>query len=356
MRIDSDVSLAPRTTLGLGGAARRFTIAIDEAEIVRAVREADARGEPVLVLGRGSNLVDADGGFDGLVVQVGSRGIEAHREGDRVRLDVAAGEPWDPFVARCVEDGLRGVECLSGIPGLVGATPIQNVGAYGQEVKGTITSVRVFDRRAGTLVDMPADSCGFTYRHSVFKGDPRFIVTRVTFVLAVSGESAPIRYAELARALDVNEGEAAPLARTRETVIRLRRGKGMVVDPRDPDSISAGSFFVNPVMDDAAFAALQARASARGVDAKLPRFPGDGGLHKVSAAWLIEQAGFPKGYGEGRVGISRKHALALVNRGGATTRELLALASTIERGVFEAFGVSLAREPVMVGLASDISA
>ena len=313
------------------------------------ILDADRRGEPVLVLGGGSNLVVGDGGFDGLVVHVASRGVRVSRDGERVRLEVAAGEPWDALVERCVEEGWSGVECLSGIPGLVGATPIQNVGAYGQEVKETICEVRALDRRAGAVTSFDASRCRFTYRASAFKGDERFVVLAVTFALEPRPESAPLRYAELTRALTIEHGERAPLGEVRRAVVALRRAKGMVLDPNDPDSVSAGSFFVNPLLDAAELEALEERLATRGLDpASLPRFPGDDRRTKVSAAWLIERAGFAKGWGQGRVGISRKHALALVNRGGATASELIAVARSIQRGVREAFGVALLPEPVIV--------
>jgi UDP-N-acetylmuramate dehydrogenase len=354
------VPLAPFTSLRVGGTARRF-VEVDSARaIVDAVSEADARGEPVLVLGGGSNLVVGDAGFDGTVVKVASRGIDVTREGERVRVEVEAGEPWDDLVARCVDEGWSGLECLSGIPGLAGATPIQNVGAYGQEVKDTVTHVRVLDRRASgerDPRDVPASECGLAYRTSVFKGDARFVVTRVTFELLASPESAPVRYPELARALGVGAAERAPLRVVRDTVIALRRTKGMVLDEADPESVSAGSFFVNPLLDAASLARLVRRVQERGIDsAAIPAFPGDEGRTKVSAAWLIERAGFTKGWapGEGaRVGISRKHALALVNRGGATSAELLACARAIREGVRAAFDVELAIEPVVVGSATE---
>jgi len=289
------------------------------------------------------------------VVRVASRGIDAKRltgQADRVRVEVQAGEPWDGFVARCVAEGWSGVECLSGIPGLAGATPIQNVGAYGQEVKETITSVRVLDRRTRDERDIAAGECGFAYRASAFKGDARFVVTRVTFELDVRPDGAPVRYAELARALGVPAGSRAPLEETRRTVITLRRAKGMVLDADDPDSVSAGSFFVNPVLDAAQLASLVARAVARGIDeTAIPRFASDDGRTKVSAGWLIEHAGFAKGWAPSsgsRAGISRKHALALVNRGGATCAELLEVARAIQCGVESAFGVGLEMEPVVV--------
>jgi UDP-N-acetylmuramate dehydrogenase len=343
------VSLGPLTSLRIGGEARRFIEAGDEAELVDEVLAADARREPVLVLGGGSNLVVADEGFDGLVVRVASRGVHAKVDGARVGLEVAAGEPWDALVARCVVEGWSGVECLSGIPGLVGATPIQNVGAYGQEVAETIERVRVLDRRTREVTTIGAEECRFGYRVSAFKGNDRFVVVGVTFALDVRPDGAPLRYAELSRALGVGEGERAPLEAVRRTILGLRRAKGMVLDPGDPDSLSAGSFFVNPILDRAGVAALEARLVARGIDrVALPRFPGGDGRTKVSAAWLIERAGFTKGWGDGSVGISRKHALALVNRGGATARELLELARAIQTGVRDAFGVELSPEPVIV--------
>lgn len=350
MHLRENVPLAPMTSLQVGGSARRFVEVEDDTELVGQILDADARGEPVLVLGGGSNLVVADEGFDGLVVRIASRGIRVEGGAGRVRIEVAAGEPWDALVARCAAEGWSGVECLSGIPGLVGATPVQNVGAYGQEVKETIDGVRVLDRRARAVASVDAGGCRFGYRTSAFKGDARFVVLGVTFALEPRRESAPLRYAELTRALGIAEGGRAALEEVRRTILALRRAKGMVLDPTDPDSVSAGSFFVNPLLDRSALATLEGRLTGRGIDpTALPRFPGDEGRTKVSAAWLIERAGFHKGWGEGRAGISRKHALALVNRGGATARELLDAARAIRRGVRDAFGVELSPEPVIVG-------
>ena len=332
--------LAPLTTLRLGGPARRFVTADTQDELVAAIREADAAGDPLLVLAGGSNVVIADEGFPGVVVHVATRGIE--RDGDALR--VQAGEPWDPLVARTVAEGLQGFECLSGIPGSAGATPIQNVGAYGQDVAETVTSVRVLDRATGEVAELDAAQCGFEYRHSVFKHRERWVVLEVAFRMREQRESGPLRYAELARALDVPVGGTAPLADVREAVLALRRGKGMVVDPADPDSVSAGSFFTNPILTPEEFAALEARA-----EAPPPAFPEPDGRIKTSAAWLIQHAGFHRGDGNGRVGISGKHTLALVNRGGATTAELVALARTIAAGVAERYGVRLVPEPVFVG-------
>jgi UDP-N-acetylmuramate dehydrogenase len=329
--------LADLTTLRLGGPARRLLRAESEAELIDAVRTADAAGEPLLVLGGGSNLVVADAGFDGVVVQVCTRGVA--RSGDVVT--VAAGEVWDDIVAALVADGRSGVEALSGIPGLVGATPIQNVGAYGQEVAQTIASVHVLDRASGDVRDVTAQECGFTYRHSSFKGDDRRVVLAVTFRLASESAGQPVRYPALAAHLGVGVGAAVPAADIRAAVLDLRRAKGMVLDPTDHDTWSAGSFFTNPVLD---------ATDAAGLPTGAPRWPEAGGRVKVSAAWLIERSGFPLGYGQGRARVSSKHTLALTNRGGATTDELLALAREIRDGVRERFGVTLVNEPVLLGV------
>jgi len=327
------------TTLALGGQARRFVEARDDRALVETVRECDARGEPAFVLGGGSNVVFADEGFDGTVVRVATRGIAFDDES----VHVAAGEPWDDLVALFASTNRAGVECMSGIPGLVGATPMQNVGAYGQEVKDTITDVRVWDRRSGAQLTLSREACRFSYRHSMLKEQSdRFVVLRVTFRPERSSESAPIRYAELARALGAREGERADLRRVRETVLALRRGKGMVLDPNDPDTTSAGSFFTNPTMDEAAYDALRRRAG------DVPRFS-EGDRVKVPAAWLIERAGFAKGTARGPAAISSKHALAITNRGGASTKDVLALAREIRDAVHARFGVTLVAEPVLVG-------
>jgi UDP-N-acetylmuramate dehydrogenase len=351
------VKLADYTTVRLGGPARDFARAGTETELIEAVRAADARGEPVLILGGGSNLVVADEGFDGTVIQVATRGVSRGAgPGPRMgAVTVAAGEDWDAVVARTVAEGLAGLECLSGIPGLAGATPIQNVGAYGQEVSQTITRVRVYDRKVSEILDIPSEQCGFGYRTSRFRGTDRFVVLSVTFGLAVQVRSAPVRYAELAAALGVSAGDQVESTEVRSAVIELRQRKGMVIDPADPDTRSVGSFFVNPVLDRAAMAAVQAAARARcGADTRVPGFEvaGSGdGLVKVPAAWLIEQAGFGKGYSPGDgARISSKHTLALVNSGSASTAGLMALAREIRDGVRDTFGVSLAPEPVLVGV------
>jgi UDP-N-acetylmuramate dehydrogenase len=344
------VKLADYTTLRLGGPARAFVRAETENELIEAVRAADAAGDPVLILGGGSNLVVSDEGFDGTVIQVATRGVR--RDGGPGALTAAAGEDWDAVVARSVAEGLAGLECLSGIPGLAGATPIQNVGAYGQEVSETITGVRVYDRVTGDVSQMPNERCGFGYRTSRFRGAGRFVVLSVTFDLAVQVLSAPVRYAELAAALGVPPGGQVESAEARAAVIELRQRKGMVIDPADPDTRSVGSFFVNPVLDAPALAAVEAAARARcGPDSRVPRFDAGDGQVKVPAAWLIERAGFGKGYNPGDgARISAKHTLALVNAGTASTSALLGLAREIRDGVRDTFGVSLAPEPVLVGV------
>ena len=319
------MELAALTTLRVGGPAASFVEARTEDELIDAARDA------ALVMAGGSNLVVADGGVSGRVVRIATRSVER----DGTRLTVAAGEDWDALVARCVAEGLQGFECLSGIPGSVGATPIQNVGAYGQEVAETVVSVRVFDRETGRVEVMSPAECGFGYRTSVFKYHDRRVVLSVTFELREATESGPLRYAELARALDIPAGGTAPLADVREAVLALRRAKGMVIDDADPDSVSAGSFFTNPILATAPEGA--------------PAWPDADGRVKTSAAWLIERSGFHKGYGNGRVGISTKHTLAIVNRGGATTAELIAFAREIAGGVRRRFGIALHPEPVLVG-------
>lgn len=347
MHVAHDVPLAPLTTLRVGGPAARMVELASEDDVVAAVRDADARGEPLFVLGGGSNVLVADAGFPGLVARVALRGVEARRDGDRVVVDVGAGEDWDAFAARAVDEGWRGVASLGGIPGLVGATPIQNVGAYGEEVADTIAAVRVYDRASRAFADMTPRECAFGYRASIFKRSDRWLVTRVRFAFE-RGDSAVVRYAELARALGVAEGATAPSKRVRDTVIALRRGKGMVLDPSDPDSVSAGSFFVNPVVD-----AATADRVAHLAGSAPPRFPAPDGRVKLPAAWLVERAGFPKGWTLGPAAVSRKHALALVNRGSATASDLLTLARTIRDGVRTRLGVTLDPEPVFVGCSLD---
>ncbi|RII22246.1 UDP-N-acetylenolpyruvoylglucosamine reductase [Streptomyces sp. YIM 130001] len=344
-----DAPLAPLTTFRLGGPATRLITATTDAEVVAAVREADAEGTPLLVIGGGSNLVVSDDGFAGTALRIATTGFELHG----TDLELAAGEVWTDAVARTVEAGLAGIECLAGIPGSAGATPIQNVGAYGQEVSSTITEVVAYDRTANETVTLANADCAFSYRHSRFKADPeRYVVLRVRFALEdAAGLSAPLKYPETARALGVSAGERVPLDRARETVLKLRAGKGMVLDPEDHDTWSAGSFFTNPILDDAQFAAFHARVEARlGAGIEPPAFPAGEGRTKTSAAWLIDKAGFTKGYGSGPARISSKHTLALTNRGSARTEDLLGLAREVVAGVQDAFGVTLVNEPVTVGV------
>ncbi|TYB69794.1 UDP-N-acetylmuramate dehydrogenase [Nonomuraea sp. PA05] len=337
--------LAPYTTLRLGGPARDFAEATSAEQLVSLIAEADMNGVPTLVLGGGSNVVVADEGFDGLVVKVATEGVTVSRDGEQVVLVVAAGEDWDRLAARAVAEGWSGIECLSGVPGLVGSTPIQNVGAYGQEVAQTIRCVRAYDRRTRQVVDLEARQCGFSYRDSLFKRDlSRYVVLAVTYALDQSELSGPLAYEELARRLGTEAGGRVPLDRARAAVLELRRGKGMVLDPDDPDTRSAGSFFTNPVLTPEQAAELAVRAPGH------PRWELPGGLVKVPAAWLIEQAGYPKGYTRGPVRISTKHTLALTNpTGSATAADLLALAREVRDGVREKFGVTLVNEPVLVG-------
>ncbi|WP_232534379.1 UDP-N-acetylmuramate dehydrogenase [Plantactinospora sp. KBS50] len=344
--------MARYTTLGLGGAARRTLVAESSDEIVQMVREAELAGEPVLLLAGGSNVVIGDAGFPGTVVLIRSGGVRTVAEtAGTVTLRVAAGERWDDLVARTVAEGLSGCECLSGIPGSCGATPIQNVGAYGQEVAETVAAVEAYDRVAGEVVRMTAAECGFAYRSSVFRHSDRWAILSVDLTLARSPLSTPIRYAELARRLGVQQGERVELARAREAVLQLRAGKGMVLDPADPDTRSAGSFFTNPVLDGRAYEALRQRAADAGLG-EPASWPGTSGVVKVSAAWLIERAGFGKGHpGPGGVAISSKHTLALTNPTGTSTEALLGLAREIRAGVRDRFGVTLHPEPIMINCA-----
>jgi len=337
------VRLSDHTTLHLGGPAAEFFVAETEDALVQAVSSADAAGTPVLVLGGGSNLVVADAGFAGRAVRIATRGITVSDASQcaGVSVTVAAGEPWDDFVAHAVAQGWVGVEALSGIPGLVGASPIQNVGAYGQEVAETLASVRVWDRVLRGIRTFANAECLFGYRHSRFKADPtRHVVLSVEFQFPTGDLGAPVKYAELARTLGVDPGRRAPMSVVRETVLGLRRGKGMVLDPDDHDTWSAGSFFTNPMLAPDAADALPADA---------PRWPQADGTVKTSAAWLIDHAGFGKGYGNERVTLSTKHPLALTNRGSATTADLVALAREVRDGVEAKFGIRLVNEPVLVG-------
>jgi UDP-N-acetylmuramate dehydrogenase len=317
-----------------------LTVASETDQAVATVRNASAGGRPVLVLAGGSNVVIGDEGFAGEVLLLRTRGIRlVETRAASVVLRVAAGEVWDDFVEYAVTNGYSGVEWLSGIPGSAGATPIQNVGAYGQEVAHTIVAVHAYDREHDTVRAMSPAECAFAYRSSVFKHDDRYLVLHVDFELEVRGDSAPIRYAELARSLGAEAGDRVPLRQARDTVLKLRAGKGMVLDPDDKDTWSVGSFFTNPVVSAARWAEL-------GLDA--PHWPGEDGTVKIPAAWLIEHAGFPKGFAGDGVSISTKHTLALTNRGAGRTGALLALARTIRDGVRDRFGIDLHPEPVLI--------
>ncbi len=345
------VPLSQLTTLRVGGPARRVVEAESEEEVIELVQAADAEGEPVLVLGAGSNLLVADEGFGGTVLRVVTRGVRINSGDGVARLTAAAGEPWDELVERTIEEGLSGLECLSGIPGLAGATPIQNVGAYGQEVAQRITVVRVFDRRRATTEDLTPEQCAFGYRTSAFKRSARHVVLGVEFRLERDPSAQPLLYPELARCLGAEPGDRPALAEVRAAVLGLRRGKGMVLDPSDPDSVSAGSFFLNPVLAPGEFEALKERVREElGAATALPAWGDQGGGMKVSAAWLIERAGFVRGHRHGRAGISSKHTLALVNHGGASAQELLELARELRDTVRSKFGVTLFPEPTLVGI------
>jgi UDP-N-acetylmuramate dehydrogenase len=343
------VALAPRTTLELGGPARHYLVARVEATVIHGVRWARLRGVPVGILGGGSNLVVADEGFAGLVIEMALTGIDEAREGDRVLVTAAAGEEWDPLVGRTVAAGYAGLECLSGIPGRVGATPIQNVGAYGQEVGETLRSVRVLDRAAMEVRTLDVSECELAYRDSALKRHPdRYVVLAVTFALIPDG-APTIRYAELERAL-AREPDRG-LATVRDVVIELRRRKSMVIDLDDPNRRSAGSFFTNPIVERGVAEDLVSRAVREGLVSspdQVPQWPA-GERVKLAAGWLIERAGIEKGLRHGRVGVSTQHALALVHHGGGTTAELMELADRIRAAVSARFGVELTPEPVRWG-------
>ena len=336
------MNLAALTTLHLGGPAGQVIEASTEQQLVDLVRVSDEAGDPALLVAGGSNLVVSDAGVPGTVILIRTRGITVDSDAcSGAMVTVQAGESWDAFVAHAIEQGWVGIEALAGIPGSVGATPIQNVGAYGQDVSQTIASVRTFDRTKAKIHTFAAADCGFTYRHSRFKVEPhRYVVLSVTFQFALGDLGAPIAYAELARSLGVEAGGRAPAAAVRQAVLGLRRGKGMVLDETDHDTWSAGSFFTNPLISPEAAERLPEGA---------PRYAQPDGTIKTSAAWLIENSGFGKGYGTGPAQLSTKHTLALTNRGAATTDDLLGLAREIRAGVEASFGITLVNEPVLVG-------
>jgi len=369
--IQENVPLAPLTTLGIGGPARFFAEVRGEGELIEALAFAEARHLPVFILGGGSNVLVADEGFPGLVVRVVIRGIgtgsvsdlslsqtfagESNRsltlpvphQPPTVSITTGAGENWDEVVRQCVERNLAGIECLSGIPGSVGGTPVQNVGAYGQEVSETITNVRAFDRQAKRVVELSNADCRFTYRRSIFNSTEkdRYVVLAVTYALRPGGAPA-IRYPDI-KTFFANRTGPPTVAETREAVIAIRSRKGMVIVPDDPDCRSAGSFFKNPIVTPEVFARIE-----KEVGETPPSFPAAGGQVKVPAAWLIERVGFQKGFTKGRAGISSKHTLAVINRGGATANELLSLVNEIRGRVGQKFGIDLLPEPVLMGFNS----
>ena len=352
LQILENVPLAPLTTLGIGGPARFFVEACDEQTAVDALDFADQRGLPTFVLGGGSNLLVADEGFPGLVLRMAVGGVSEHTQGNKVVVTVGAGEEWDGFVGSSVERGLGGVECLSGIPGSVGGTPIQNVGAYGQEVSETIVAVRVCDRSSRRIFELSNAECGFSYRHSIFLSTARdrYMVLSVTYALPREGQPT-LKYLEVQNYFA--GGSSKPSLRdVREAVRAIRASKAMLLVSGDPDCRSAGSFFKNPIVSEQQYGEISARAPA-----PVPRYPvrNDDGRVKVPAAWLIERAGFPKGYGSGRVGLSSKHTLALVNHGGASAGDVLALMREIQQGVRDRFGVPLVPEPQFVGFSAEQS-
>lgn len=334
--------LADLTTLRVGGAVSNSVIAASEVALIDAVSAADTAGTPVLLLGAGSNVVCSDDGFDGLLVHVATRGVARIDDDQGTVVSVQAGEPWDELVAWSIAEGLTGMEALSGIPGLVGATPVQNVGAYGQEVSSLITSVVAFDRSVGSVVHLERGDCGFAYRDSRFKHEPdRWVILEVTFALEVSAPSV-VRYADLARVLGVSVGDAVPAADVRSAVLQLRRAKGMVLDASDHDTWSVGSFFTNPI--------VSADAASR-FPPECPRYPATGGV-KLSAAWLIESAGITRGWSvtpSAPARVSGKHVLALTNQGDATAADVLELARTIRERVLDVHGITLVAEPRLVG-------
>ncbi len=348
MQIREQVPLAPLTTLGVGGAAQFYTEAATAAQIAEAVEWSRERRLPVFLLGGGSNLLVSDGGFPGLVVKIAIRGIQRATQGERALFVAGAGEDWDGVVARAVEAGCAGLECLSGIPGTVGGTPVQNVGAYGQEVSDTVTEVEALDLRTGNTVLLGNGDCRFEYRRSRFNtaDQGNYAIVRVTYSL-VPGGAPRVAYRDLRDYFAARDIPNPSLAQVREAVREIRRGKGMLLVEGDEENRSAGSFFKNPVLPPEKYERLKQLAAKRGM--KVPTYPADGQQCKIPAAWLVEQAGFHKGYVRGRAGISRRHALAIVNRGGATAADIIALKDEIQAAVRENFGVELSPEPVLVG-------
>jgi UDP-N-acetylmuramate dehydrogenase len=351
--VRENVELAAFTTLGVGGQARFFLDVADEEMLAEALNWASTSGAAVTVLGGGSNVLASDRGFDGLVLRIRIEGVEAiHTAGHHVDLRVGAGEELDALIDHAVREGWAGLECLSGIPGYVGATPIQNVGAYGQEISETVVSVRVMNRSTTQVEDIAHASCRFSYRSSAFKEElrGRHVVLSVRMSL-IRGGPATVRYPELVREITARGAEASSLGEVRKSVLALRRSKSMVIDPDDPNRQSAGSFFMNPIISRSAANAVEESARTSGADS-MPRFAA-GDKVKVSAGWLIEHAGFAKGTSDGPVGISTRHALAIVNRGGATGAQILSFAARVRDQVRSRFGVALEHEPVLLGFTDE---
>jgi UDP-N-acetylmuramate dehydrogenase len=352
--IQEQVPLAPLSTIRVGGPARYFATATLPADVAAAADWASSRRLPVLLLGGGSNLIVSDRGFDGLVLHMAVRGLTSIEDGPSPRLDVGAGEVWDDVVRGAVARGWAGLECLSGIPGLVGATPIQNVGAYGQDVAETIERVEAVELATGRPITFAASECRFRYRESRFKNEDRgrYAIVRVSYRLA-SNVAPAVRYPDLAKALPADR--TPTLAEVRDAVLRVRRAKSMVLDDADPCARSVGSFFLNPVLPPAAADAAEEELERRGhldADEAMPRFPA-GDLVKLSAAWLIERCGLPRGTRRGAVGLSQNHALAVVNYGGASAADVVSFAREVRDRVRERSGVKLFPEPVLVGVSLD---
>jgi UDP-N-acetylmuramate dehydrogenase len=347
IEIQENVPLAPFTTLGVGGNARYFVKATSIPMVEQAVTFARTGDIALLVLGGGSNLVVSDRGWNGLVLQVGIASVEEHEQEGRVRFDVGAGVDWDHFVSECVTRNVAGVECLSGIPGSVGGTPVQNVGAYGQEVSETIASVTAFDPVENRIRELQASECGFQYRRSIFNSSQRgrYIILRVSYALIPEGKPA-LRYADLQKSF-AGRAKSPNLGEVRNAVRTIRASKGMLIIAGDPDSRSAGSFFKNPVLSSAEHSALLQKAAQRNLE--VPSYPALADQRKISAAWLVENSGFAKGYAKGNAGISSKHALAIVNRGGARAAEIIGLKDEIQGRVQATWDIRLESEPVFVG-------
>lgn len=347
LEIQENVPLASLTTLKVGGSARFFARAENEEQVAEAVRFSQSRRLPLFVLGGGSNVVISDAGWNGLVLNIGIGGLDQRPNGPKIHFDIGAGLQWDEFVAESVNQDCAGIECLSGIPGSIGGTPVQNVGAYGQEVSDSIVSAVVFDLAENRVLDLSAEDCGFAYRSSIFNSSARgrYIILRVTYALQAGGKPV-LRYADLQKYFAGGDGPPS-LRQVREAVRAIRAAKGMLIVPGDRDSCSAGSFFKNPVVSMEAHADLLRRAAARNLE--VPSYPALEQQHKIPAAWLVEHSGFSKGYVKGNVGISSKHALAIVNSGGASAKEIVALKNEIQTGVEREWGIQLEPEPVMVG-------